>query len=75
MGVEEEYEEMTLDRIINGDAHFPGMLGLVRAYLDSLSIDIITKCELARYLDLVQSRANGHFTFSSIRRDERNSEK
>ncbi|PWN53196.1 GCS-domain-containing protein [Violaceomyces palustris] len=58
--VEEEYEEMSMDEIINGKGdEFPGLLGLVRNYLDSLNIDVETRCTMGLYLDLVGSRANG----------------
>jgi hypothetical protein len=38
---------------------FPGLLGVVNAYLNSLNVDIVTKCELRRYLELVKRRAQG----------------
>lgn len=38
---------------------FPGLLPLVESYLDSVNITITTRCELARYLDLVRKRASG----------------
>jgi glutamate--cysteine ligase catalytic subunit len=62
--VEEEYEEMTVAEIVNGkvDARgegFPGLVPLVESYLDSLNVDVETRCELARYLDLIRKRANG----------------
>jgi len=58
--VDHEVEEMTMNEIVNGTAHgFPGLLGVVNAYLNSLNVDIVTKCELRRYLDLVKKRAQG----------------
>lgn len=59
--VEDEYEEMTLDEIINGKrkSDFPGLTSLVRAYMSSLNVDWTTKCELERYLKLIEGRANG----------------
>lgn len=57
-----EVVEMTMDEIINGrgdGASFPGLLGVVNAYLNSLNVDVTTKCELRRYLDLVKWRARG----------------
>jgi glutamate--cysteine ligase catalytic subunit len=69
--VEDEYVEMTIDEIINGrpesagdngaDPPFPGLLGLVQSYVNSLNVDLETKCGLDRYLDLVRRRANGEF--------------
>lgn len=70
--IEDEYEEMTMDEVINGkpaegpggDAlhggkGFPGLMGLVQAYLESLNVDIETKIAMDRYLDLIRDRANG----------------
>ncbi|KEF57364.1 glutamate-cysteine ligase [Exophiala aquamarina CBS 119918] len=64
--VEDEYRLMTIDEIINGTRNednnpddFPGLIPLVELYLDSVNIDVTTRCELARYLDLIRKRANG----------------
>lgn len=63
--VEHEHSLMTIDEIINGqsgegDRCFPGLIPLVESYLNSVNIDVETRCELARYLDLIRKRANGH---------------
>lgn len=58
--VEDEYELMTIDEIINGKSEgFPGLIPLVESYLDSVNVDVETRCELARYLDLIRKRADG----------------
>lgn len=58
--VEDEYELMTVDEIINGKSGgFPGLIPLVESYLDSLNVDVETRCELAQYLALIRGRANG----------------
>lgn len=58
--VEDEYALMTIDEIINGQADgFPGLIPLVESYLNSVNVDVETRCELARYLDLIQKRASG----------------
>ena len=60
--VEDEYTLMSVDEIINGregNGHFPGLIPLVESYLDSVNVDVTTRCELARYLDLIRKRANG----------------
>jgi len=59
VSVEEEYEEMTMDEIMNGKGDFPGLLGLVLAYLDSLDVDFKAKQRLRKYLNLVKRRADG----------------
>ncbi|KAI9772998.1 MAG: Zn finger-containing GTPase- Activating Protein for ARF [Geoglossum umbratile] len=63
--VEDEYELMSIDEIINGqqkvgdEAGFPGLIPLVENYLNSVNVDVETRCELARYLNLIQKRASG----------------
>lgn len=55
-----EVVQMTLDEVINGRGDsFPGLMGVVNAYLNSLNVDVGTKCELRRYLDLIKLRAKG----------------
>jgi len=56
--------EMTLDEVINGRGDgdvFPGLMGVVNAYLNSLNVDVRTKCDLRRYLDLIKWRARGKY--------------
>ncbi|KAG9077658.1 hypothetical protein FRC06_008784, partial [Ceratobasidium sp. 370] len=57
--VEDEYEEMTINEIINGKDSFPGLLGIVNAYLDSLNVEFTAKLKLQKYLDLIKRRADG----------------
>jgi len=63
--VEDEYALMTINEIINGSSsdssehHFPGLIPLVESYLNSVNVDVETRCELARYLDLIRKRADG----------------
>ncbi|KAK0616072.1 glutamate-cysteine ligase-domain-containing protein [Bombardia bombarda] len=38
---------------------FPGLIPLVESYLDSVNIDVTTRCQLATYLDLIRRRASG----------------
>lgn len=64
--VEDEYAQMSVDEIINGSKegssegnNFPGLIPLVESYLDSMNVDVETRCELARYLDLISKRADG----------------
>lgn len=73
--VTDEYALFSIDEIINGTQPstsstsledlssttdgFPGLIPLVESYLDSVNIDVSTRCELARYLDLIRRRANG----------------
>jgi glutamate--cysteine ligase catalytic subunit len=61
--VEDEYELMTIDEIINGQkadsGGFPGLIPLVESYLNSMNVDVETRCEVATYLDLIRKRADG----------------
>lgn len=64
--VEDEYDRMTIDEIINGqqagtdrEDGFPGLVPLVETYLDSVNVNVETRCELGRYLDLIRQRASG----------------
>lgn len=57
-----EWEEMSVEEIINGQKEqggFPGLVRLVEKYLDSMNVDITTRCEIGRYLTLVSQRASG----------------
>lgn len=59
--VDSEYALMSIADIINGsaDGKFPGLIPLVESYLNSLNVDVETRCSLARYLDLIRKRADG----------------
>lgn len=61
--VEDEYTEMTVNDIINGCTNdtctFPGLIPLVESYLDSVNVDVQTRCELDAYLRLISMRASG----------------
>ncbi|CRG86160.1 glutamate--cysteine ligase catalytic subunit [Talaromyces islandicus] len=59
--VESEYALMSIADIINGsaDGTFPGLIPLVEFYLNSVNVDVETRCSLARYLDLIRKRADG----------------
>lgn len=59
--VESDYALMSIADIINGsaDGTFPGLIPLVEFYLNSVNVDVETRCALARYLDLIRKRADG----------------
>ena len=61
--VEDEYTLMTINEVINGQRDevdgFPGLVPLVELYLNSVNVDVETRCDLARYLDLIRKRASG----------------
>lgn len=63
------WELMSLDEIFNGKAMhrngqpegftFPGIIPLMRGYLDALQIESSTRVQLFKYLDFVSDRASG----------------
>ncbi|KAK7692337.1 hypothetical protein QCA50_003962 [Cerrena zonata] len=58
--IEDEYEEYTLEEIINGkNENMPGLLRLIYAYLDTLDVMEPEKVKIGHYLDLVRRRASG----------------
>lgn len=50
---------LSQDESFPEDDEFPGLIPIVEAYLDSMNIDVATRCELATYLDLIRRRASG----------------
>ncbi|KIM61721.1 hypothetical protein SCLCIDRAFT_1215815 [Scleroderma citrinum Foug A] len=60
VAVEDEYEEMSIQEIFCGkDSNFPGLLGLVDAYLATLETTPDEKKQIDKYLNLIRCRANG----------------
>ncbi|KAI0066042.1 glutamate-cysteine ligase catalytic subunit [Artomyces pyxidatus] len=58
--VDDEYDEYTMDEIINGrGVAFPGLLGLVKDYLNTLDMKDAESQKIDSYLDLIRCRANG----------------
>lgn len=53
-------ELMSIDEIINGKPGFPGLVPLIRSYLDAMDVDTDTHCTIQKYLRLIQERAAGH---------------
>lgn len=58
--VEDEYTLMTIDEVMNGrQDEFVGLIPLIESYLNTVNVDVVTRCELAGYLSLVSKRASG----------------
>ncbi|CAE6535453.1 unnamed protein product [Rhizoctonia solani] len=55
----DEYDEMTIDEIVNGKGCYPGLIGIVNAYIESQDTDPTRKLKLRKYLELIQRRADG----------------
>eukprot|EP00536_Pseudo-nitzschia_multiseries_P008446 jgi/Psemu1/319394/estExt_fgenesh1_pm.C_2140008 len=57
---ENSFEEMTMEEIMCGKGdYFPGLIPLVRAYLDHISADSTSTSRLHSYLDFIEKRATG----------------
>lgn len=57
---ENAYEEMSLAEIMTGKGeYFPGLIPLIRAYLDHINCDAVTWKQLAEYLDFIERRSIG----------------
>lgn len=55
-----ETVEMTINEIINGDGkEFPGLVPLIRQFLDGADVDVDTRCTITQYLNFIQKRASG----------------
>lgn len=58
--VEDEYGEYTINEIMNGDGgEFPGLMGVVTKYLDTMEMSVETRKELEKSLELIRRRADG----------------
>lgn len=54
--------EMTIDEIVNGcngSTQFPGLVPLIRQFLDGADVDVDTRCTINQYLSFIQKRASG----------------
>ena len=49
----------TGDDLQGTTSEFPGLIPLVESYLNSINVDVETRCELMQYLALIQRRAEG----------------
>jgi len=57
---ENAFEEMSMEEIMCGKGdYFPGLIPLVRAYLDHISADSTSTSRLHGYLDFIEKRATG----------------
>lgn len=44
---------------------FPGLMGVVNAYVNSLNVDHVTRCDIRKYLDLIKHRAQGELAIGT----------
>ena len=65
--IEDEYDEFTLDEIFNGKGdQFPGLLSLVRSYLETLEVEASELLRIREYLDLIEQRSNGKLVIAVV---------
>ncbi|XP_073080430.1 glutamate--cysteine ligase catalytic subunit isoform X2 [Manis javanica] len=51
---------MSIDTIINGkEGVFPGLIPILNSYLESMEVDVDTRCSILNYLKLIKKRASG----------------
>ena len=54
------YKQLSINEIINGSTSgFPGLIPIVRQYLQNVNVDMETLCILEKHLSLVSKRASG----------------
>jgi len=59
-GDPDEYEEMSVEEILTGKGeYFPGLMPLVRAYLEAIGCDPETGEKVGEYMELIRLRATG----------------
>jgi glutamate--cysteine ligase catalytic subunit len=57
---ENSFEEMTMKEIMTGKGdYFPGLIPLVRAYLDHINADDVAHAQISKYLDFIELRSKG----------------
>ena len=57
---ENSFEEMYMKEIMTGKGdYFPGLIPLVRAYLDYVNCDDVAHSQITKYLDFIEQRAKG----------------
>ncbi|KAK3759089.1 hypothetical protein RRG08_010702 [Elysia crispata] len=54
-----QYELMTINEIFQGKDEFPGLIPLINLYLQSIEVDVDTRCTITQYLKLISLRASG----------------
>ena len=48
---------MTISDIVNANDEFPGIIPLIKDYLNNLDVDVVTQCTIKQYLRLIEGRA------------------
>mmetsp|Transcript_24146 Transcript_24146/g.29733 ORF Transcript_24146/g.29733 Transcript_24146/m.29733 type:complete len:998 (-) Transcript_24146:145-3138(-) len=57
---ENSYEEMTMKEIMTGKGdYFPGLIPLVRAYVDYINCDDVAHAKITKYLNFIEQRSIG----------------
>ncbi|GFO40403.1 glutamate--cysteine ligase catalytic subunit [Plakobranchus ocellatus] len=60
-----QYELMTMNEIFQGKDEFPGLVPLINLYLQSIEVDVDTRCTITQYLKLISLRASGELETSA----------
>ncbi|XP_070533498.1 glutamate--cysteine ligase catalytic subunit-like [Ptychodera flava] len=63
VNIHDECALMSIDTIINGGevdgVEFPGVIPLIKDYLQTVEVDVDTSCTIVQYLELISRRASG----------------
>ncbi|CAD6212380.1 GSCOCG00011012001-RA-CDS [Cotesia congregata] len=57
--IDQEYDEFTVDEIINGKQGFVGIIPLINSYVDDMKVDAETRRTIDQFLNLFSKRAKG----------------
>lgn len=63
VGVRHTCAVLRISQLSSQGATFPGLLGLIEAYLETLDMDSSERLQINKYIDLVRCRANGPYFF------------
>ncbi|XP_021359710.1 glutamate--cysteine ligase catalytic subunit-like isoform X2 [Mizuhopecten yessoensis] len=63
--MDDEYQQMSINDIINGNGEFPGLIPLIEKYIASLDTDVDTCCTITNYLKFISKKASGELKTTS----------
>ncbi|XP_069107021.1 glutamate--cysteine ligase catalytic subunit-like [Argopecten irradians] len=63
--MDDEYQQMSINDIINGNGDFPGLIPLIEKYITNVDTDVDTCCTLSNYLKFISKKASGELKTTS----------
>lgn len=61
----DEYKQMSINDIINGNGEFPGLVPLIEKYITVVETDVDTTCTITNYLKFISKKASGELKTTS----------